>query len=222
MSTFAPLLRLLTLLFLVNVTLAFDITFPAPTNYWVACGWNNMTWRSQSSDPSIVTIMLTNTNKTLLNDDFEIGNALEGADNAAMVYVPCLPAADGYALLFVNASGYDHKPEKVIYTSNEFGIKPKGSTPDPASGQSSIPNRYQPYLETPGIVLPQKGPSEVTNTTTNANSTDGALPKLDGSADTFKDFHPTQHNAAASSMTVVGDVLFVVVVAAFTALVVTS
>ncbi len=67
-----------------------------------------MTWKSTPSDPSQVTIMLTNVNKTLLNDDFEIGNALQGADNAAMVYVPCLPAAEGYSLMFVDASGYDH------------------------------------------------------------------------------------------------------------------
>lgn len=107
MSHFAPLTNLLTLLFL-PTTLAFELTFPTSTNHWVACGWNNMTWKSTPHDPSIVTIMLTDLNKTLLNDDFEIGNALQGADSAAMVYVPCLPAAEGYSLMFVDASGYDH------------------------------------------------------------------------------------------------------------------
>lgn len=68
-----------------------------------------MTWKSDTTDPKIVTIMLTNSNKTLLNDDFEIGNALQGSDNAAMVYIPCLAAASGYFLLFVDANKYDHK-----------------------------------------------------------------------------------------------------------------
>lgn len=93
---------------------SFDITFPDPSNYWVACGWNNLTWKSLTpqSPPSasnVVTIMLTNSNKTLLNDDFEIGNALQGSLNAAMVYVPCIAPASGYSLLFVNSTDYDHK-----------------------------------------------------------------------------------------------------------------
>lgn len=97
-------------------TLAFDITFPGPANYWVACGWNNMTWKSYTTDPRIVTIMLTNSDKHLLNDDFEIGNALQGSSNAAMVYIPCLPAARGYSLMFVNASSYDHKGKSEVLT----------------------------------------------------------------------------------------------------------
>lgn len=100
---------LLGLLVLAATASAFEITFPGPATYWVACGWNNMTWKSDTTDPKIVTIMLTNSNKTLLNDDFEIGNALQGSDNAAMVYIPCLAAASGYFLLFVDANKYDHK-----------------------------------------------------------------------------------------------------------------
>ena len=103
------LLGIVSIMALAGSTLAFDITFPGPANYWVACGWNNMTWKSYTTDPKVVTIMLTNSDKHLLNDDFEIGNALQGSSNAAMVYIPCLPAASGYSLMFVNASSYDHK-----------------------------------------------------------------------------------------------------------------
>lgn len=99
------------ILSLARASFAFEITFPNPTNYWVACGWNNMTWKSDADDPHAVTIMLSNSNKTLLNDDLEVGNAVQGSDNAAMVYVPCLPPAAGYSLMFVNASYYDHKRE---------------------------------------------------------------------------------------------------------------
>jgi len=99
---------------------SYDVTFPGPTDYWVACGWNNLTWKSDSPSSSalsssspVVTIMLTNSNKTLLNDDFEIGNALQGSLNAAMVYVPCIAPASGYSLLFVNSTDYDHKGEHL-------------------------------------------------------------------------------------------------------------
>ncbi len=103
---------------LVRPALAFDITFPGPTNYWVACGWNQMAWKSYETDARTVTIMLTNTNKTLLNDDYEIGNALQGAQNSAMVYVPCVAPASGYALLFVNPDKYNHqrKYERQAHT----------------------------------------------------------------------------------------------------------
>ncbi len=113
----------------------------------------------------------------------------------------------------------------MLYSSPEFVIERKGSAPDPASGQESIPDKFQPFFQTPGIVLPQKGNDDVTNTTASSNTTEGALPKLDGSADSFKDFHPVQHGADANAsrrMTVWSDLMFVVVLAAFTALVVTS
>ncbi len=45
----------------------------------------------------------------------------------------------------------------MLYNSPEFMIKAKGSTPDPASGQESIPDKFRPFFQTPGIVLPQKG-----------------------------------------------------------------
>lgn len=112
MSRLPRLTSILPLLLLcLTTTSAFQVTFPTSSSYWVSCGWNNMTWQSDATDPRIVTIMLTNSNKTLLNDDFEIGNALQGGENAAMVYIPCLAAASGYSLMFVNASQYDHKSE---------------------------------------------------------------------------------------------------------------
>lgn len=229
---------------------AFDITFPGPSNYWVACGWNNMTWKSASTDTRIVTIMLTNTNKTLLNDDFEIGNALQGDSNAAMVYLPCLPPSSGYSLMFVNASSYDHTrkstpftvsnlrkigfrrcidsgcfcenvaEDKVLYSSHEFSIKAKGSAPDKVSGQESIPSQIQPYLQTPGIVLPPTKSDDVTNTTSTGNGEEEALPRLDGSSASFGTFQPKTHSNAAASMDGLNDLLFVVVIAAFTTLVV--
>ncbi|CDW94911.1 hypothetical protein [Sporisorium scitamineum] len=74
-----------------------------------------MTWKSDTADPRTIAIMLTNSNKTLLNDDFEIGNALQGSENAALVYIPCLSAASGYSVLFVNASQYDHKLTEYVW-----------------------------------------------------------------------------------------------------------
>ncbi|GAC94950.1 hypothetical protein PHSY_002523 [Pseudozyma hubeiensis SY62] len=252
MSRLPRLTNILPLLLLyLTTTSAFHFTFPTSSNYWVSCGWNNMTWQSDASDPRVVTIMLTNTNKTLLNDDFEIGNALQGGENAAMVYIPCLAASSGYSLMFVNASQYDHKSkfgelleaegqelmliskwlllgreteDKVLYTSSSFNIKPKGAKPDPASGQSDIPGEVQPYLNTPGIVLPPPAkPDEVTNTTANANNKDAPLPRLDGSSASFGTFNPVQqHNGCAAGLGMWGDFVFVVVVAAFTVLVVTA
>ncbi|SJX62337.1 uncharacterized protein SRS1_13183 [Sporisorium reilianum f. sp. reilianum] len=222
---FTSIIRLLVLLATTTTTstFAFEITFPGPTDYWVACGWNNMTWKSDTADPRIVTIMLTNANKTLLNDDFEIGNALQGSENAAMVYIPCLAAASGYALMFVNASQYDHKQNTVVYTSSQFSIRPKGTAPDAASGQTSIPSQIQPYLQTPGIVLPQDKADEVTNTTATHDGNNDALPRLDGSSSSFGTFQPAQHsNGATTASMLLNDLLFVTVVAAFTVLVVTS
>ncbi|KAJ1020642.1 hypothetical protein NDA16_004035 [Ustilago loliicola] len=218
---------------------AYDVTFPGPTDYWVACGWNNLTWKSLSPSPttpspsssSVITIMLTNSNKTLLNDGFEIGNALQGSLNTAMVYVPCIAPASGYSLLFVNSTDYDHKENKVLYKSAQFIIKPKGSAPDPASGQTSIPSEIQPYLQTPGIVLPQsdKKPGEPTNTTASGiNTSNDALPKLDASGATFGSFKPVQHSNGASRVgagwkgEMWGDLMFLLVLAGFTVLVVTS
>lgn len=206
---------------LLRPALAFEITFPGPTNYWVACGWNQMAWKSYETDARTVTIMLTNTNKTLLNDDYEIGNALQGAQNSAMVYVPCVAPASGYALLFVNPDKYDHQrkyqsrarlqmrnsatdawqvniADKVLYTSAQFVVRPKGSAPDPASGQQSIPSHIQPYLETPGIVLPANKAGEVTNTTSTGNSAESELPKLGGESSAFKSFLPEAHDNAAA------------------------
>ncbi|CDU25807.1 uncharacterized protein SPSC_05978 [Sporisorium scitamineum] len=211
------------LLLATTTTWAFEITFPGPTDYWVACGWNNMTWKSDTADPRTIAIMLTNSNKTLLNDDFEIGNALQGSENAALVYIPCLSAASGYSVLFVNASQYDHKQNKVLYTSPQFTIKPKGTAPDPASGQSSIPSQIQPYLQTPGIVLPQDKTDEVTNTTAKHDGNNDALPRLDGSSSSFGTFQPAQHsNAGLSASMLLNDLIFIAVIAAFTVLVVTS
>lgn len=115
------LLSFFVVLALIGSSTAFDITFPGPANHWVACGWNNMTWKSYDADPRIVTIMLTNSNKTLLNDDFEIGNALQGASNAAMVYIPCLPPTTGYSLMFVDASHYDHKGTLWVQAGASMG-----------------------------------------------------------------------------------------------------
>ena len=67
--------------------------------------------------------MLTNSDKKVLNDDFEIGNALQGAENAAMVYVPCLRATDGYSLLFVNASHYDHKRKSIPLPTTRVKVR---------------------------------------------------------------------------------------------------
>ncbi|ETS59836.1 hypothetical protein PaG_06139 [Moesziomyces aphidis] len=159
--------------------------------------WNQMAWKSYETDARTVTIMLTNTNKTLLNDDYEIGNALQGAQNSAMVYVPCVAPASGYALLFVNPDKYDHQ-HKVLYTSAQFVVRPKGSAPDPASGQQSIPSHIQPYLETPGIVLPANKAGEVTNTTSTGNSAESELPKLGGESSAFKSFLPEAHDNAAA------------------------
>lgn len=112
---------------------------------------------------------------------------------------------------------------KVLYTSSQFVIKAKGTAPDSASGQSSIPSEIQPYLQTPGIVLPPGKPDDVINTTATANGTTGALPRLDGSSASFGSFKPVPHNSnGATAQHVLGDLLFVAVVAAFTTLVVTS
>lgn len=119
---------------------------------------------------------------------------------------------------------------KVLYTSSQFNIKSKGSAPDPASGQSSIPSEIQPYLNTPGIVLPPPAkPDDVTNTTVSPDSRNQPLPRLDASAASFGTFQPVQHEknaataaAAAAVKGMCGDLMFLVVVAAFTALVVTS
>ncbi|TKY86521.1 hypothetical protein EX895_004670 [Sporisorium graminicola] len=222
----AVIIRVLTLLAVTTTsTVAFEITFPGPTDYWVACGWNNMTWKSDATDPRAVTIMLTNANKTLLNDDFAIGNAVQGTENAAMVYIPCLSAASGFAVMFVNASQYDHKQNKILYTSSQFTIKPKGTPPDSASGQTNIPSQIQPYLQTPGIVLPQDKDDELTNTTAKSDRSNDALPRLDCSSSSFGTFQPDQRpNAAAGALavTLLNDLGFISVVAAFTVLVVTS
>ncbi|SNX84606.1 uncharacterized protein MEPE_03315 [Melanopsichium pennsylvanicum] len=223
MSRSIVLLILISLLAMAtSLTSAFDITFPSATNgdYWVACGWNNMTWKSYTTDPRTITIMLTNSNKTLLKYDFGIGNALQGQENAAMVYVPCLPAASGYSLLFVNASNNDHTKKQVLYTSPQFIIKPKNSPPAPASGQSSIASNFQPFFQTPGIVLtPSDKLSSVTNTTLDGDSSNNALPHLDGSAD-LASFHPVSNDHNAAMMGLVGDLIFVAVIAAFTILIV--
>ena len=110
--------------------------------------------------------------------------------------------------------------EKVLYKSSQFGVKPTGSAPDPASGQTSIPSQIQPYLQTPGIVLPQDKLDQVTNTTSTGNGTDQALPRLDGSAASFGSFVPVTHENGGEK--VWADVLFMMVVAAFTILVVTN
>lgn len=113
---------------------------------------------------------------------------------------------------------------KVLYTSPQFSIKPKGTNPDPASGQTSIPSLYQPSLQTPGIVIPPPDRlnqlSEPVNTTASSTNTNNdALPKLDASAANFGSFHRAN---SAMGREVLNDVLFLTVIAAFTALVVTT
>lgn len=110
----------------------------------------------------------------------------------------------------------------MLYTSSQFVIKPKGTAPDPASGQSSIPSKVQPYLETPGIVLPPGKSGDLTNTTASGHTPEDALPKLDSSSASFGNFHPASHTNGATGQDWLADLLFILVVAAFTALVVTS
>jgi hypothetical protein len=245
---FSLLVNILSLLLLLIIpSFGFELTFPTDSHYWVACGWNNITWRSTSPpDPSQITLMLTNPNRTLINTDLAIGNAVQGSLNAAMVYIPCITAADGYQVLFVPA-GWDNKRKfqpsllgirninadilsvnttesKVLYTSPQFSIKPKGTAPDPASGQTSIPSLFQPALQTPGIVIPPPDrlnqlSQPVNTSTTSNNANNDALPKLDASAANFGSFHG---NNGARAREVLNDVLFLTVIAAFTALVVTT
>lgn len=112
--------------------------------------------------------------------------------------------------------------KQVLYTSPRFNIMPKGSSPDPASGQSSIPSEIQPYLQTPGIVLPKDKQDATVNTTLTGNSTEQALPKFDGSSASFGTFKPATHSNNAIGRDVIGDLAFLTVIAVFTALVVTS
>lgn len=110
----------------------------------------------------------------------------------------------------------------MLYTSPQFAIKPKGSAPAAASGQTNIPSEIQPYLQTPGIVLPPTKTNEVANTTATGNGTNTALPRLDGSSASFGTFQPVAHNSAiADAQHVLADLAFLAAIAAFTVLVVT-
>lgn len=60
------------------------------------------------------------------------------------------------------------------------------------------------------------------NTTATGNGKEEALPKLDGSSASFGTFQPVRHTNSAVEHLVLGDLAFIVVIAVFTALVVTS
>ncbi|PWN97462.1 hypothetical protein FA09DRAFT_283834, partial [Tilletiopsis washingtonensis] len=101
---------------------AFEISFPNSTSYWVACKENTVNWSANSSDPSIFSVALINSNQTSLRGSYLIGNSLSTANGTAQLRPNCIPEGS-YDLLFVNASNYALDNPEVYYRSASFQLR---------------------------------------------------------------------------------------------------
>ncbi|PWY99887.1 hypothetical protein BCV70DRAFT_114376 [Testicularia cyperi] len=76
----------------------YELLFPSASaaDYWVACGWNAVAWSASSSNDSasLVTLMLANADKSVLNAEFEIANAVPAHNATALSSTPTPASAD--------------------------------------------------------------------------------------------------------------------------------
>ncbi|KDN42063.1 hypothetical protein K437DRAFT_269483 [Tilletiaria anomala UBC 951] len=126
------------LLLFARTSAALEITYPTADSdaYWVACQNNTLRWTSNSSDPSIFSVALLNSNQTQLNGNFQIANSLNTSEREATIFVDCVQPGS-YSVLLVNASRYSLNEPQVYTQSAVFELKPNGTTPASASTASS-------------------------------------------------------------------------------------
>ncbi|KAF7342389.1 hypothetical protein MVEN_01827900 [Mycena venus] len=96
---------------------------PSPTSG----GHVTLTWSSEPSDTSAVTLVMYSTNPTF-NGPFAIANNINPQDKHATVTLPDLMPASGYSFGFVSMSD----TSKVVATSPEFAIPAPGPYTTPA------------------------------------------------------------------------------------------
>ncbi|SAM85680.1 uncharacterized protein UBRO_20924 [Ustilago bromivora] len=96
--------------------------------YWVTNYTNTLNWKANSSDPALFSVQLLNSNRSQLNGNFQIGNALNTANGSTQIFIDCIPSGT-YTMLFVNSSNYELGCTQVYYTSSLFEVRPNGTQP---------------------------------------------------------------------------------------------
>ncbi|KZT29345.1 hypothetical protein NEOLEDRAFT_1056485 [Neolentinus lepideus HHB14362 ss-1] len=125
------------LLSLAASALAYQITSPNANSPWTSTGPNTVTWQRVSTDASNFTLLLTNTDRTVLPDNNQVLVAVVPGD-AGSLAVPepsnGFPVGSSFRLNLVK----DPQDVNTIYAqSDEFNIVQSSSTTSASSTVSS-------------------------------------------------------------------------------------
>ncbi|ESK93102.1 hesp-379-like protein [Moniliophthora roreri MCA 2997] len=111
---------------------------PGADNWWVAKSDNVLEWDCKSSSIQQYTVVMTNTNPTILSGPMAIIAIQNNADCSKLVTQQqmTMPAATGYKIQFANTLNQSD----VYSESEEFEIKPLGSAyPSSSAGGAAGP-----------------------------------------------------------------------------------
>ncbi|KAI0791070.1 hypothetical protein C8Q75DRAFT_759187 [Abortiporus biennis] len=112
---------------------AITITGPSETSYWVQNISNVITWTFTQGDPNPISIVITNSNSSLLNGNFSIAEFVDVSTQSFTVTNVTLRVADGYTVNFVNSSNLSD----VFATGPSFSVKAGGTPAAPLANSTS-------------------------------------------------------------------------------------
>lgn len=122
---FAPLAYYALALATVLPCVLSDIIINGPNSqaYWVQFTENNITWSFSQGDPNPISIIVANTEQSLLNGAFSIAEYLDTSVRQFTVTNVTLVLGSDYVVNFVEPTNASH----VYATSQAFEVKPHGT-----------------------------------------------------------------------------------------------
>jgi len=169
-------------------SLAYGLTINTPNN-WKGNTTNVVTWTSTSSDPTIFTIELVNTQ---FNPSIGVANNVQTSLGSVGVPLPRLTAGPDFTLQFVDVSNINN----VIAMSSPFSIAENDIDASTSSSGSTTISAASTTPGTPGG-SPTLPTQSVTSSGTSGSPTSGTSSGTGGSTSTT----PTGTDANAPSTT---------------------
>ncbi|KAH9825018.1 hypothetical protein DFH28DRAFT_878538 [Melampsora americana] len=120
------------LLSLAASSLAFTVTGPSASSYWVQFSTNTISWSQGSGDPPVVSLQIVNPNRNLLNGVFSIAEYVKASLESYTVTNVTLLVGDGYQVQMVNSTN----ATQVYASSGTFSVKDANTTAAPVASTS--------------------------------------------------------------------------------------
>lgn len=113
-------------------TLAFTVTSPSTSSYWVQFSTNTVSWSTSSGDPTSVSLQIINANRTILNGVFSIAEYVKASLESFTITNVTLVVGDGYIVQMVNPLNNTD----VYASSGAFSVKSSGTPAAPTTSSS--------------------------------------------------------------------------------------